>query len=79
MKVGIFPHMQLALEIGLNKCVVLKPFISEANWGGKKGSFVREQRKWDPAAMKKVMWFEGCRFTPFQSDGHLRIRREGMM
>lgn len=44
MKVGIFPHMQLALEIGLNKCVVLKPFISEANWGGKKGSFVREPK-----------------------------------
>lgn len=36
--------MQLALEIGLNKCVVLKPFISEANWGGEKGSFVREQK-----------------------------------
>lgn len=43
MKVGIFPHMQLALGIGLNKYVVLrKPFISEANWG-EKGSFVREQ------------------------------------
>lgn len=37
MKVGIFPHMQLALGIGLNKCVALrKPFISEANWGEKR-------------------------------------------
>lgn len=53
MKVGIFPHMQLALEIGLNKCVVLKPFISEANWGGKKGSFVREQKKMGPCSNEK--------------------------
>lgn len=52
MKVGIFPHMQLALEIGLNKCVVLKPFISEANWGGKRVHLL-ESKKMGPCSNEK--------------------------
>lgn len=53
-----------AVWIGSNSCVS-KPLISEANW--RKSHFL-----W---SIKKVMWSES-RFTLFQCDECIRVRRE---
>lgn len=62
--------------LGLNSCVALrKPLISEANWK-KRLQFARELKDWTLEQWKKVMWSDESRFTRFQSDGRIRVRRE---
>ena len=62
--------------LGPNSCVALrKPLISEANWK-KKLQFAREHKDWTLEQWKKVMWSDESRFTQFQSDGRIRVRRE---
>ncbi len=54
--------------LGLNRCVALrKPLISEANWKKRLG-----HKRLDSGAM----WSDESRFTLFQSDGRIRVRRE---
>ncbi len=58
--------------LGLNRCVALrKPLINEAN--RKKGLDIKD---WTLEQWKKVMWSDESRFTLFQSDGRIRVRRE---
>ena len=60
----------------LNGCVALrKPHISEDNQK-KKLRFAREQKIGLWSDGKKVMWSDEARFTLFQSDGDIRVRRE---
>ncbi len=60
----------------LNSCVALrKPLISEAN-RKKRLQFAREHKDWTLEQWKKVMWSDESRFTLFQSDGRIRVRRE---
>ena len=62
--------------LGLNSCVALrKPLISEAN-RKKRLQFAREHKDWTLEQWKKVMWSDESRFTLFQSDGRIRVRRE---
>ena len=62
--------------MGLNSCVALrKPLISEANQK-KRLQFAREHKDWTLEQWKKVMWSDESRFTLFQSDGHIGVRRE---
>ena len=62
--------------MGLNSCVALrKPLISEAN--RKKGlQFAREHKDWTLEQWKTVIWSVESRFTLFESDGHIRVKRE---
>ena len=53
-----------------------KPLNSEANWK-KRLQFAREHKDWTLEQWKKVMWSNESRFTLFQSDGCIRVRREG--
>lgn len=52
-----------------------KPLLSEANWE-KQVQFAREQKDWTEEQWTKIMWSIESRFTPFQSDGHIRVRKE---
>ncbi|KAF7652311.1 hypothetical protein LDENG_00098550 [Lucifuga dentata] len=62
--------------LGLNSCVALrKPLICQANQK-KRLQFAREHKDWTLELWKKVMWSDESRFTLFQSDGHIRVRRE---
>ncbi|KAF7646280.1 hypothetical protein LDENG_00190250 [Lucifuga dentata] len=62
--------------LGLNSCVALrKPLISQANQK-KRLQFAWEQKDWTLEQWKKVMWSDESRFTLFQSDGRIRVRRE---
>uniref|UniRef100_A0AAQ6A8K8 Cartilage oligomeric matrix protein n=1 Tax=Amphiprion ocellaris TaxID=80972 RepID=A0AAQ6A8K8_AMPOC len=61
---------------GLSSCVALrKPLISEANQK-KRLQFAMEHKYWTLEHYKKVMWSDESRFTLFQSDGCIRVRRE---
>ncbi len=65
--------------IGTKQLLALrKPLISEAK--RKKGfvrlKLAREHNKWTLEQWKKVMWSDESRFTLFQSDGRIRVRRE---
>ncbi len=61
---------------GLNSYLALrKPLFSEANQN-KRLQFDREHIDWTLEQCKKVMWSDESRFTLFQSDGHIRVRRE---
>uniref|UniRef100_A0A3B5RET6 Tc1-like transposase DDE domain-containing protein n=1 Tax=Xiphophorus maculatus TaxID=8083 RepID=A0A3B5RET6_XIPMA len=62
--------------LGLNSCVaVRKPLISKANQK-KRLQFPREHKDWTLEEWKRVMWSDESRFTLFQSDGRIRVRRE---
>lgn len=62
--------------LGLNSCVALrKPLISDSNQK-KRLQFAREHKDWTLEQWKKVMWSDESRFTLFQSDGRIRVRRE---
>ncbi len=62
--------------MGLNSCVALrKPLISEAN-RKKRLQFAREHKDWTLEQWKKVIRSDESRFTLFQSDGRIRVRRE---
>ena len=60
--------------LGLNSCV-RKPLISEAN-RKKRLQFAREHKDWTLEQWTKVMWSDESRFTLFQRDGRIRVRRE---
>uniref|UniRef100_A0A8C9RQZ3 Transposase Tc1-like domain-containing protein n=1 Tax=Scleropages formosus TaxID=113540 RepID=A0A8C9RQZ3_SCLFO len=70
--------MQRELKgVGLSSCVALrKPLISEANRGKKGFNFLRSIKNWTLEQWKKAMWSDESRFTLFQSDGSIRVRRE---
>ena len=62
--------------LGLNSCVATrKPFVSEAN-RKKWLQFALEHKDWTVEQWKKVMWSDKIRFTLFQSNGRVRVRRE---
>ena len=62
--------------LGQNRRVALrKPLISETNQR-KKLQFAWEHKEWTLQQWKKVMWSDESRFTLFQSDGGIRVRRE---
>ena len=62
--------------MGLNCCVALrKPLISEAT-GKERLQYAKEHKDWTVEQWKKVMWSDESRFTLFQSDGSIRVRRE---
>ena len=44
--------------------------------GLKRFQFAREHKDWTLEQWKKVMWSDESRFTLFQSDGRIRVRRE---
>ncbi|KAF7659613.1 hypothetical protein LDENG_00295490 [Lucifuga dentata] len=69
--------MQRELKgLGLNNCVALrKPLISQANQK-KSFQFAREHKDWTLEQWKKLMWSDESRFTLFQSNGCIRVRRE---
>lgn len=51
--------------LGPNSYVALKLFISETN-RGERLQLARNQKDWTLEWMKKVLWFDDCRFTLFQ-------------
>ena len=76
MKVRAFQHAQCegnSRDWDWTAVYLREPLISEGN-RTKRLKFAREHKDW--TQWKKVMWSDGSRFTLFQSDVRIRIRRE---
>lgn len=62
--------------LGLNSCTATrKPLVSQMN-RRKRLQFAKAHKNWTVEDWKRVMWSDESRFTLFQSDGRIRVRRE---
>jgi transposase len=63
-------------EMGLRSCAATrKPLVSKANLK-KRLQFAKDHKDWTVEQWKRVMWSDESRFTLFQNDGRVRVRRE---
>lgn len=63
-------------DLHLNSCAsTRKPLVSKVN-RKKRLQFAKEHKNWTVQQWSNIMWSDESRFTLFQHDGRVRVRRE---